>query len=266
MTLRTFQVFTRLLAMNLTVTVQYRAQFVMLQIRNMIVPVVSLLVWRAAIKAGADLPVGKEYLSTYFVMVSIVGMLTSSWIGIYLAERIRLGELALWLIRPASTHLEAVVENVAEKLVKLAIITPMVAVFAFTLRGQLHFPTSAFRWLGFAVSILLAAGIAFALDVLIGSLAFWFDEVTGFDRAKNLIVPVLSGAVVPLALLPSWAGGFVNVQPFGFLVSFPLEVLLSGGRGLVVGFGLQVFWFAAFAGAAVYVWHRGIRNYSASGA
>jgi ABC-2 type transport system permease protein len=264
--MRLVRVFGRLLAMVLTVTVQYRAQFVMLQIRNMIVPVVSLLVWRAAIVAGADLPVSTEFLATYFVLVSVVGMLTSSWIGVYLAERIRLGELALWLVRPASTHLEALVENVAEKLVKLAIISPMVAVFAFVLRDQTRFPTDGLRWLGFAASVVLAAGIAFSIDVLIGSLAFWFEEVAGFDRAKNLILPVLSGAVVPLALLPGWAATVVDVQPFRFVVSFPLEVLLADRVNLLAGFGLQLAWLAFFAATTTLVWRRGIRGYSAAGA
>src|SRR6478752_2822712 len=116
--MRQLKVFGQLVAMDVMLTVQYRGEFVLLQLQNMITPIVSLLVWQAALAAGAQLPVGSDYLATYFVAVSVVSMLTSSWTAYYLAESIRLGELARWLIRPTSTHLSGAANNIGEKLVK----------------------------------------------------------------------------------------------------------------------------------------------------
>ena len=109
--------------------------------------------------------------------------------------------------------------------------------------------------------------MVFSLDVIVGSLAFWFDEVNGFSWARRLIVSVLSGAVVPLALMPGWAGGVVAVQPFRFTVSYPLEVLLGTVSGSVVaGFVLQAGWTVVFIAAGALIWRRGLRNYQAAGA
>ena len=38
-------------------------------------------------------------------------------------------------------------------------------------------------------------------DIMVGSLAFWFEDVFGFDRARALAARVLSGGIVPLVLL-----------------------------------------------------------------
>ncbi|MHB1475220.1 MAG: ABC transporter permease [Dermatophilaceae bacterium] len=261
------RVFASLVARDVTVALTYRGWLALLQISNLVVPVISLLAWQGALAVGATLPVTAEYLVTYFVMVSIVSMLTSSWTTNFLAESIRLGHLSSWLVRPCSTHLNSVANNVAEKLVKLLLLIPMVGVLALLVRGQLGLPTDPRRWLGFALGIVLAAGITYSLDIIIASLAFWLEDVTGIDRFRGLLARVLSGGIVPLALFPSWMAGPLNIQPFRFMLSFPLEVLLgTDGGPVVVGFALQAGWCALFAGLAALVWRRGLRGYQAAGA
>ncbi|MBO0813083.1 MAG: ABC-2 family transporter protein, partial [Microlunatus sp.] len=74
-------------------------------------------------------------------------------------------------------------------------------------------------------------------------------------------------AVIPLALLPAGFRGIGQVQPFRFLVSFPLEVLLGDVRGgLAAGWAFQLGWLVVFAGLARLVWLLGIRTYSGVGA
>ncbi len=270
--MRRVRVFGRLLGIEVVQTVQYRGEFFLLQVRTMLVPIVSLVVWQAALAGGAQLPVTPAYLATYFVFVSLVSMLTSSWTAGFLAESIRLGELARWLVRPVSTHLNGVANNVGEKIVKILLISPLIVAVALALGERVQVPSDPGRWVLFALSMMLAATMVYASDVLVGALAFWFDEVAGFDRARSLIVGVLSGATVPLALMPGWAGGVLAVQPFRFTVSFPLEVLLGAGTGsgqlssIGAGFAAQLGWTAVFVVSAAVVWRRGLRSYAAAGA
>lgn len=107
----------------------------------------------------------------------------------------------------------------------------------------------------------------YLLDVAVGSLAFWFEDTAGVDRFRTLGTRVLSGAVLPLALFPAPLQGFLDVQPFRFLVSFPIEVLLLDDRSnLVRGFALQVGWVAAVGCSTVALWRRGLRSYQGAGA
>ena len=262
---RTVRTFCALVSRDIQVTLTYRAWLFWLLLGNLPVPVISLLVWQGAAALGAELPVAQEYLVTYFVLVALVSMLTSSWSAGFLADSIRLGELASWLVRPCSTHLNGVANNVAEKIAKLTLMVPMVAVLALVMHRQVALPADPRRWFGFAVAIVLGAVIVFAIDVLIGSLAFWVEEVSGLLRARNLVAGVLSGAVIPLALLPSVLQPALIAQPFRYTVSYPLEILLLPTVPWS-GFAFAAGWALALSTAAVLVWRVGLRGYQAAGA
>jgi ABC-2 type transport system permease protein len=262
--MRSVRVLRVLIAQEITMILNYRWWLVFLQLANITAPAISLLVWRGAIGQGATPPVTESFLTTYLVLVSIVAMLTSSWTSGFLAESIRLGGLSSWLVRPCSTHLASIANNVGEKLVKLLLLVPLVTGLGIVFRSQVELPLAAGRWLAFLVALLMAGGMTFTLDVVIGSLAFWFEDVSAVNRLRFLVSGILSGALIPLALFPSVLSGFLAVQPFRFMVSFPLEVLL--GRPSSGGFALQAGWFAAFLAAAVLTWRLGLRSYQGAGA
>jgi ABC-2 type transport system permease protein len=79
---------------------------------------------------------------------------------------------------------------------------------------------------------------------------------------------VLAGAVVPLALFPEWAQGFLMVQPFRYILSFPLELVVGGlsGNEVATGLALQVTYTALFVAGARWLWTTGKRSYAAVGA
>lgn len=249
---------------EVTIMLHYRWWLAFLQLSNIVAPAISLLVWRGAIAQGATPPVTETFLTTYLVLVSIVAMLTSSWTSGFLAASIRLGGLSSWLVRPCSTHLNGIANNLGEKVVKLFLLVPLVAVLGVIFRSEVELPSQSTRWLAFAVSLLMAGAMTFSLDVVIGSLAFWFEDVSAIDRLRSLLSRILSGALIPLALFPSAFANFLNAQPFRFMVSFPLEVLL--GHPSASSFALQIAWFAAFVGAAALVWRVGLRSYQGAGA
>jgi ABC-2 type transport system permease protein len=253
-----------LIAQEITMILNYRWWLVFLQLANITAPAISLLVWRGAIAQGATPPVTESFLTTYLVLVSIVAMLTSSWTSGFLAESIRLGGLSSWLVRPCSTHLASIANNIGEKLVKLLLLVPLVIGLGVVFRSEVELPATADRWLAFLAALLMAGGMTFTLDVVIGSLAFWFEDVTAVNRLRLLVSGILSGALIPLALFPAVFAGFLAIQPFRFMVSFPLEVLL--GNPSSGGFALQAGWFATFLGAAVVTWRLGLRSYQGAGA
>lgn len=268
--------FARLVRFNIEVTFVYRGDFMIMQLGNLIIPITSLLVWQAVLATGASLPVSGRYLVAYFVLVAIVEMLASTWTAFFLADSIRGGSLNQWLVRPTSTHVNGIANNLGEKLVKIIFLMPFVLATMLILDrlrigGQgIGYPHDPARWIAFGFAVIFAAAIRFTLDVLIGSLAFWFEDVQGFLRVSAVVVPVLSGAVVPLALMPAAWATVTQVQPFRFMLAYPMDVLLSDAgwtrSQLITGFGLQLGWLAIFVVLAVLVWRRGLRSYSAVGA
>jgi len=264
---RPLRVLARLIAINIGVSLIYRAELVLFTLANLTIPLISLMIWHAALRGGARLPVDEHYLGTYFVVLGLVTMLTSSWMMGELAGDIRLGVLSSWLVRPSAAWLRYVANNLAEKILKLTIVLPVVGILWWIYQDSVALPSSPLIWLAFLVSTAFAAILVFALDLAAGALAFWFDDVSALSQAKFTLSTILSGQVVPLALMPAWSQTFVDVQPFRFMVSFPIEVLTNTfSRGeLLGGLALQAGYVVLFCGLAWLTWRAGVRSYTAVG-
>jgi len=261
---RRLRLFSRIVGLNIALTFAYRGEFALVQVHTLLVPLASLLVWRAALAAGARLPVDGAFLDSYFLLVSAVVVLTSSHAAFFLPDAIRNGGLNRWLIRPLSTHVDFLANNLGEKVVKIALLIPMTAVVTMVVRGRVALPGTPMRWLLFVIALVGAAALVYLMDIIASSLAFWFEDLSGILRARGAIIPALSGGVVPLALLPPAAAHAMQVQPFRYTLSFPMEVLL--GTAGAAGFGWLGFWLLVTSVATAAVWRLGLRSYSAAGA
>lgn len=264
---RTASVFLALLRQEIQMIAHYRWWLLAMQASVIMIPLISLLVWRGAIAYGEEPPVTRDYLTTYLVLVSLVTMLTSSWTARFLAESIRLGHLSAWLIRPCSTHLAAAANNVSEKIAKIITLLPLAAVVAMPFHDDIRLPTNPGRWLLFAWTLAMGATMAFSLDIIVGALAFWWQDVTAVDRLRQLVTLFLSGALIPLTVMPTAWGPFLEGQPFGYIVAFPIQTLLATSfTSLRIGLAVQAAWALLSLGAARVVWIRGLRRYSGAGA
>lgn len=258
----------RMIAINMAQTLAYRGDFVFYMLSIVLGPLLSVLIWRAALASGAELPVDGTYLTSYFVLLGVVSMLTSSWLSGFMADSIRNGELSIWLARPGSYLYGVAANNIAEKAFKLVVLLPMVLIFGLAFRDAVDLSAPAWRWAVAASSIGFGACITFSLDVIEGSLGFWLEDISGLIRTRQLVVLVLAGQLVPLALMPGWAQGFMEVQPFRYILSFPLELIVGDltRADIATGLALQVGYTALFILGARAVWSRGKRSYSAVGA
>ncbi len=144
----------------------------------------------------------------------------------------------------------------------------MVLIACLCFRDDLRLPTDPRIWALFALCLPMTAATAFLLDFVIGSLAFWMEDVNGISRVRTLVAGFLSGQVIPLALFPEEFSGLLAVQPFRYILSFPLEVLTGSVRdgALALGFGLQAGYCALFYALYRPVWRIGLRAYGAAGA
>jgi ABC-2 type transport system permease protein len=258
----------RLVAMNVMQTLEYRGAFFVYMVNTVTVPLISLLVWLTIRGQGARLPYDRSQLVTYYVLLSLASMLTSVWFAPYLARQIRLGTLSPWLLRPAPFILSDVANNIGEKVVKLPLLLPLVGILMLAFHDELRLPASVWPWLGFAVTLPLAATVAFLLEFVVGLLAFWVQDISGLLRFKFLIGAFLSGQFIPLALFPPSLSGFLQAQPFRYTLSFPIEILTShlSAGALVYGFAFQIGYCLLLWLCNRLLWARGIRAYSAVGA
>ena len=262
------RVFTRMIKMNVMLTMEHRVSFFISMGNLVLQPAIALLVWLAASDAGVQLPYDRSQFVTYFVLMGLVSLATQTWTAEYVEEDIRYGDLNKSLLRPAPNVLHYVANNAGEKVVKLALLLPPVLALALAFRHELRLPTEAAAWLLFAMALAVAAVLHFLFDYLIGSLAFFLQDVNGVLSLERLCYGLLAGRFVPLAFFPPSLTGLLESQPFRYTLSFPLEVLTAdlSPAALARGFAWQTGYCAALLLAYRVVWRHGLRAYGATGA
>ena len=263
----TLRVIRRMVALNVMETLEYRGAFFVFMVNTVVTPLVSLLVWLTVSEQGVSLPYDRSQLVTYYVLLSVVSMLTGTWGASFLADDIRLGSLSKWLLRPSPFIAGWIGNNVGEKVVKLPLLLPLVGLVALAFRADLRLPADPRAWLLFSLCLPLAAAIAFLLDYVTGLSAFWIQDVKSLDRVRRLVGAFLAGQFVPLALFPPALLPLLEALPFRYTLSFPLEVLTGSlsaeatARGMLWQIGYCLGLWVCYR----LMWHFGLKSYAAPG-
>lgn len=110
-------------------------------------------------------------------------------------------------------------------------------------------PGSPLRRLAYALSLVLAVLVAFAIHVLVNLTAFWQVDATGIRTLSYAVTAFFSGMLLPLAFMPAGLRALADVLPLRGMIMSPIEVLLGHGNPLAV-LGAQVGWAAVLFAAS----------------
>ncbi len=115
-------------------------------------------------------------------------------------------------------------------------------------------PASPGAGLLFALSLALAVVLGLAIEFCFVGLTI----ATAFNpwmvsRVRDAIALVLSGAVLPLALLPWGLGGVFAWLPFASMASAPLQIYVGAGQPLRL-LALQAAWCLALWPLTLWLW------------
>lgn len=106
----------------------------------------------------------------------------------------------------------------------------------------------------FALSLVLGVSVGLALDfVFAGLIVAMEGGIWLVDRVRNALSAMLSGALVPLALLPWGLGGIFGWLPFAQLASTPLRLYTGTGPPAQL-LATQAAWSLALWPLAAWVW------------
>lgn len=165
--------------------------------------------------------------------------------GMELTERIRTGDIAIDLHRPADLQgwwLADDLGRAAFTVVGRGIIPMIAGGLTFGLR----FPGPV-RWLEFGVSLLLAVLVSFAIRYLVALIVFWVHDSRSIDSVTTVFSLFMSGMILPLVVLPGWFGMLVRALPWSSLIQVPADVFLGKRTGwsLAGAYAFQAGWALA---------------------
>lgn len=266
---RTYKPFTRA---GVQEAIAYRANFICFLIGEIMSAFIMYFVWKAVfLSSDSDTFMGftMEDMVVYLFITFLTGYLTYSDGAFAVGEEIVDGSIAMRMIRPCSFEMCFLFQELGNRLISVSMIfVPMVAgveVYRYIVCGTLRFNIVSF--LLYILSLLIAYMISFYFNVCYGFMAFFFKNLWGTTLIKETLVSFLSGAVVPLAFLPSGLAAVLNFLPFASLSYTPVMIYMgmySAGE-TAWRIGLQLFWLVFMYGVSKLVWRSAVKRLCVQG-
>ncbi|MGW0879536.1 ABC transporter permease [Streptomyces sp. NPDC002671] len=164
-----------------------------------------------------------------------------------LMERIRTGDVAIDLYRPADLQLWWLAADVGRAFFQLLGRGLVPFVFG-ALFFPVYLPTAVGTWVAFLVAVLLAMLVGFGIRFLVALSAFWLLDGTGVTQMAWLAGFFCSGMLLPLNVFPGALGEVVRALPWSSLLQAPADILL-GHADPWSTYAFQGAWAVALLGA-----------------
>jgi ABC-2 type transport system permease protein len=227
--------------------------------------VALLAVWRVVLSGGPLGSFGWPQMRAYLLVAFASGVLVGIDADFRMAYRIILGDVALDLVKPVDYQRARFAEAIGGAWIEGAVVV-LVGGVTVALFGGLPWP----GWGGialFVLSMVLLLPLKFLIVYMCALACFWTQHYVGIQWARIALVNLFSGALIPLAYLPSWIAVAAKWSPFAGLTSTPGLILIGqahGSEGLLL-VGVQLFWVIALWAAARGLWGRALRQLTVNG-
>jgi ABC-2 type transport system permease protein len=260
----------------------YRGDFALGTLMRFLPIVTQIFLWKAifeAIAAGdaasvtaAESPKIVNYSYHDFIAYYLLTMIArafSSMPGLAsgIAAEIRSGEIKKFLIQPIDLIGFLLVSRVAHKLVYYGVAIGPFALVFFLCRGYFPGWPAPATLVAFAASLAMAFLLGFFLEATLGTLGFWFLEVSSLLFVYMLFNFFFSGHMFPIDMLPGVWRAIVEHLPLKYLAYFPAAVFLGKVEGaeLLRELAIELGWIMFFVVAGRVALNRGYRRYSGFG-
>jgi ABC-2 type transport system permease protein len=247
---------------------QYRVANLFYMIGMIAEPVIYLVVWSTVAReqGGAVAGYTAGEFAAYYIVWTLVRNMNIVLTPYAWEQYIQRGWFSSELLRPVHPFHMQLTYFAGWKFVVIAMWLPIAAVLTFIFQPTLH-PT-LWQVTAFAVAIWTGFFVRFVLLWLLGMVTFWTTRVSAIFELYFTAELLLSGRLVPLVLLPSWAQRLADLLPFQWAFGFPIELLIGRltPKQALIGFANQAFWGVFGLVLASVLWRSAIRRYSAVGA
>jgi ABC-2 type transport system permease protein len=246
---------------------QYRTANYLYMIGMVVEPIIYLVVWSVVAEAsggevGGYTPGG---FAAYYIVWMLVRNMNIVFTPYGWEYRIREGQLSGMIVRPIHPLHYDLAYFAGWKVIAVVLWVPIAVVLALLFPPDLS--PNLLQLAVFAVAIWGAYVLRTLLLFLLGMVTMWTTRVAALFELYFTAELLLSGRLVPLDLLPDAVLRWVDVLPFRSTFGFPIEALVADltGPQLLRGLAIQAVWIGLGWVAAVLVWRRAVRRYTAVG-
>lgn len=224
-------------------------------------------VWGASVKMSGNIDLG--YIVSYYVLMVLVGKLMQDITPENGVRQILNGKFSNALLKPMSYLIGYLGSNIGSNIFRLLVSIP-----AFTLGMYITMKLGLWivdfnPYLIFLASMAVVLG--FLMNFLLGNIfsliAFYNKNMEGMRIFYYNIAALFSGEYIPFVALPLTALFAVQILPFRYTLSFPIEILLGRMTNYDIGIGFVValVWLIALYILYSIFYNISIKKYAAEG-
>lgn len=223
---------------------------------------VLLFLWGFVLKDAAVGYSTKEMLSYILVVNGLQVILGAEYMrgAREITKDVKSGQISTYLLRPIYVPLFEFILDRGKRVVELVLA-------AIEIAAGLILTAPSLSALGpFIYFSLTAAVIAFGLNVVVGSFAFWTTEAGGIKNAFSHTVKIFGGTFIPIDLFPGILKALTLASPFPYMAYYPAVFLNKGPSAVPLNAWLiSGFWAVGLLLLSKYIWKKGLAKYEAVG-
>jgi ABC-2 type transport system permease protein len=199
----------------------------------------------------------------YLVLAEAI-MFSSKKIGEDISVEIKSGNIAYQLNKPYSYALFKYFDYMAIAAFRFVVTFTAGAIAAYLLVGPFDFD---FRYAPFVLlSVFFAVTVNFTFNFLIGLLAFWFEDIAGFEWVYGKFVLIIGGTLLPFEIFPEWIAKIVSYLPFSTIGYYPAKLFAAPHLQDVSSIYLfQLAWIVIMIAVVWTVYHFGVKKVNING-
>ena len=220
-------------------------------------------VW-AVLGPRESLPgIGPRELIWYLAVTEWV-VLSAPQVYLSIESEVRSGDFACRLVRPVDYIGGQVSEALGEALLRMAVLGPAGAIYAYVLAGGLPAdPRGLLLAVPLAVLGVLVAVLSMAA---IGISAFWIVDTTPCFLVWQKAVFTLGGLLFPLEIYPGWLQRIAHATPFPLMCWTPgIQALGFAPRAALAGALEALVWIGLLTGLLAFLSARARARLTVSG-
>ncbi len=245
---------------------QYRGAAFISVLGFLIEPIVYLIVWRTVAEASGPVGgYGVDEFTAYYIVWTLVRVFNLALAPGAWDWWVRSGRISNDLLQPVDPYHRQLAGMAGAKVVWIVVWIPVALFLVLLFRPQLS-PTPL-EMVTFFVAAWAGYVIRFNVLWMLGLVSFWTTRAQALVDVVVAMELLLSGRLVPMAVMPEWAQTLSAWLPFQWTFLFPIEVLIGQRTTAEIwsGLGIQALWIALTGGAIVLVWRGALRKFTAVG-
>ena len=213
-------------------------------IMQTIIMIATAFFWKALFKNAESMGgVSVDTMLTYTVISSMISVVLITNVEWRITESVQTGAIAIDLMRPVNIFGVFFAENLGS--VTALFFQNLLPIFIIgSLFIKLPAPRSAYEFMLFLISLVLAFFINWYLSVIFGMFSFKVIEMSALIQVKKHLVRLLSGSMIPLWFFPNWLRSVLEILPFPYIYQLPLSIYVGHytSESLVRGLIIQILW------------------------